>query len=183
MKKIYLLIFIILIVTGCTQKIDNFTDDNLSSEKKELVEYYPDDEMINLFINKFNELYPQEKISSDMLSVYHHHGKDHKNQIQLYLKDLEVTITGTKGINRVELFIDNIGNDSNDVVKELTMKFTRVFDPDLTEQQLSEYWTEHISSKTGTTEYNNIEYYSQKKIYTDKIEIIEITGKLYNDTK
>lgn len=181
MKKIYLLIFIFLVVTGCTPQPDNFIEDNSSVEKNELVEYYKDDEMINLFINKYNELYTDEKISSDMLSVYHHHGKDHKDQVQLYLKDLEVTITGTKGINQVELFIDNIGNDSNDVVKDLTMKFTRVFDPDLTEQQIAEYWTEHMSSETGTTEYNNIEYYSQKKIYTDKIEIIEITGKLYND--
>ncbi len=182
LKKIFLIMFSIVLITGCSFDDETLKpENNQSVEEKQLIEYYKDDEMINLFINVFNELYPDETITSDMLTVYHHHGKDHKDQVQLYMQDLEITITGTKVLNKVEIFIDNIDGETNDIVKDLTMKFTKVFDTTLTEKQLLEYWNTHISSNAGTTEHGDIEYYSQKKLYTDKINIIEISGKLYKD--
>jgi len=150
--------------------VDIYDPTTLRVKEKNEIEYYKDNKGINSFINKFNNMYPDNKITSDMLSVYHHHGSDHKDQVQFYMDGLQITLTGGSSV-----YIDNTKNDNADTIKKLTIMFTKVFDNTLTDEQVEEYWNKHVNGSSSIETYGNIEFWSQHS--NGKVSYMKITKK------
>lgn len=188
MKKIYLLVSLIIIVlflSGCTNQnqfsnnYDKSTINDVSNndeKEQEDIEYYKDNEMINKFINIFNRLYTDNLITSDMIKIYHHHGSDHKNQVQFYIKDKQITLTNEYS-NKISVYIDNLKSNEDDIIKDLTIMFTKVLDNSLTTEEIETYWNTQKASGS-INDYNDIEYQTSQNLSTGKIEYIKISGKL-----
>ena len=49
--------------------------------KEEVPVIYEDNELINLYLNRYNEANPEAPIERENFEIYHHHGSDHKDQI------------------------------------------------------------------------------------------------------
>lgn len=182
-NKTLLVLFIIILITGCSLNSNNNVnenDNNLNgeTEKIEMIEYYKDNEMINKYLNSFNKLYPTHKITNDMLSVYHHHGSDHKDQVQFYMEDKQITLTGGTYTNTISIYIDNLKSDNDDIIKELTIMFTKAINNNLSENQIAKYWDLQKESDTNINTYGNIEYWSNKYISKDIFEYIKISGEI-----
>ncbi len=180
---LFIIIIIVFVIAGCTNKNQIFNDDkgiidnsNINEEKQSDIEYYKDNEMINKFINTFNQLYIDNQISSDMINVYHHHGRNHTNQVQFYVKDKQITLTNEYS-NKMSVYIDNLKSDEDDVIKNLTIMFTRFFDDSLTNEEIEIYWNTQKESG-GINNYNDIEYQTSQNLSTNNVEYIKITGKL-----
>lgn len=174
----------VLFLSGCTNENLISSNDNKSTinntssneENQKDIEYYKDNEMINKFINIFNRLYNENSITSDMISVYHHHGSDHKNQVQFYLKDKQITLTN-ENTNTMSVYIDNLKGADDDVIKDLTIMFTKVFDTTLTTEEIESYWSKQKESGS-INNYNDIEYQTSQNLSTGKLEYIKITSKI-----
>ena len=182
MKKLIIFFVSIIFITGCS--VDNTLKEandnetvNIEEKKEELVEYYKDNEMINKYLNIFNELYKDNQITSDMLSVYHHHGSDHKDQVQFYLKDKKITLTGGTIFNTISIHIDNDSTDDN-VLKELTIMFTKALDSSLSENQITEYWDLQKQANGSINDYGNIEFWTEKNHTTNVFLYIKISGEI-----
>ena len=178
-----LLIISIFFITGCTNDNQNFNEGKDTTintndivDETEDIEYYNGNEMINKFINVFNRLFTDNMITSDMISVYHHHGSDHKDQVQFYIMEKQITLTNEYS-DKMSVYIDNIKSKDDDVVKKLTLMFTKVFDNTLSEEDFEIYWNKQKES-SGIKEYDNIEYQSSQTLSTGVIEYIKITGNL-----
>lgn len=174
MKKILVILFMIFTITGCRLSV-NINNGDVDID--ETIVYYEDDRMINWFITQFNSLYPNDEITSDMLSVYHHHGTKHKNQVQLYKRGKQITLTGNDLSNSVSVFIDNLSSDNDDTIRELVIQFTKVFDNNLTDEQIEEYWHKQKESNSSINEFNGIKYQSSKNYANNTINYIKISGK------
>lgn len=111
-----------------------------------------------------------------MINIYHHHGSDHKDQVQFYLKDKQITLTNEYS-NKISVFIDNPKSTDDDVIKDLTIMFTKVFDSSLTTEKIESYWNEQKESG-NIKDYDGIEYQTSQDLNTGKVEYIKITGKL-----
>ena len=144
--------------------------------KQELIEIYKDDKLINEFLNKYNELYTDEPITSDMLSVYHHHGSDHKDQVQLTMNDLLITLTGGEYTKKLSVYIENKGNDDT-TLKDLAKKFVKVFNKEITDSQIDEHLHNQGTGSDIQT-YEDIEYWTNKGLNNNTIEYIKLTGKI-----
>lgn len=59
---------------------------------------YPDDKPINIWLIKYNSLYPESPITEDDYSVYYHHGSYHKNQIKFTTDGFPIVLTSGKAI-------------------------------------------------------------------------------------
>jgi len=150
---------------------ENVTDKNEISE----IIYYEYDETINKYVTLYNNMYPDNKITSDMLSIYHHHGSDHKEQAKLILEDLFITISSGWG-EQISIYIEN-SKDDNVIIKNLIKKFVKVFDNSITDEKIDQY----IDSQGGSSSidtYDGIEYLTNKNLDGTRIEYIKITGKL-----
>ena len=176
------LIFIVLVFafSGKDSKNDNENTTNIMNEETEkrtedLVEYYKDDAIINLFINKYNQIY-DEKITSEMLTVYHHNGTDHKNQVKVNIDNLEVILTGNT--TKISAYIEN-NEDSNsdESLRKLTKKIVKVYNQEIADVQIEEYLNNQKSSSDIQT-HDDIEYWTNKTIDGDIIKNIKITGNL-----
>lgn len=176
------LIFIVLVFafSGKDSKNDNENTTNImngETEKRteDLVEYYKDDAMINLFINKYNQIY-DEKITSEMLTVYHHNGTDHKNQVKVNIDNLEVILTGNT--TKISAYIENSeDSNSDESLRKLTKKIVKVYNQEIADVQIEEYLNNQKSSSDIQT-HDDIEYWTNKTIDGDIIKNIKITGNL-----
>ena len=45
---------------------------------------YEKDEQINRYINQYNAVNPENKITKELAKTYFHHGRDHDDQIKIY---------------------------------------------------------------------------------------------------
>ena len=136
---------------------------------------YKDDETINKYIVLFNSINPDNKITTDMLSVYYHHGSEHKDQVTLVLDNLPVIITANYK-DSISVNIDN-SNKDNIVIKSLIEKFVKVFDSSITSEKIDKYLDSKGASSSINT-YENVEYWMNKDANGERIEYIKITGKL-----
>lgn len=191
MKKNLLIIGSIIIVLGLISSFSNFEEDvnnttnmddnhaiiNNSDDIIEVQEekYYEDDETINKFIVLFNSMNPDNKITTDMLSAYYHHGSEHKDQVKLILEKLPIIITANYK-DSISINIDNL-NEDNIVIKTLIKKFVKVFNSSITSENIDQYIDSQGAGSNIDT-YDNIEYWTNKDGNGDRIIYIKITGKL-----
>ena len=182
MNKFYVILLNVLIlfcIVGCSDSNTNsersrVSDENSSLENK-IETIYEDDENINLFANKYNEE-NAPKITSEMLSVYHHHGSDHKDQVKVVIDGFELTITGGIITDKVSVYIENKDNNDNNI-KKLIIKIVKVFNSAVKDEDI----IKNIDSQdvgSNIDVFDDIEYWTNKSVDGSRIEYIKITGKI-----
>ena len=174
-KKNLLIIGCIIVVLGIISSFSSPSEElNNSVTNNQLVvnttetitepqeeKYYEDDETINKYIVVFNNINPNNKITSDMLSGYYHHGSEHKDQVKLVLDGLDVIISANYK-DSISINIDNPNKD-NDAIKALILKVVKVFNPSTTAEQINQY----VDSQGATSDintYENVEYWTNKSV-------------------
>ena len=188
-KKNLLIIGCIIVVLGIISSFSSPSEEfNNSVTNNQLVvnttetitepqeeKYYEDDETINRYIVLFNNINPNNKITSDMLSVYYHHGSEHKDQVKLVLDGLDVIISANYK-DSISINIDNPNKD-NDAIKALILQVVKVFNPYTTAEHINQYVdSQGVTSDINT--YENVEYWTSKGVDGKRIAYIKITGKL-----
>lgn len=165
MKKTLLLILCVTIIfgiTGCnnSSESDRNSISNIQSENK-VKTIYTDDEGINLFINKYNELYEPD-ITSDMLSKTHIAGNDRNNVVTVANDKLEINIYDNYELNDEYNMSVYVGYKTDvdatiDDYKVEFIKFIKLFDETLSDEDITNYWNDMISSYHSSYDINDID--------------------------
>ena len=155
---------------------DNILSETNSFENEQQSEattiLYADDSNINKWLNRYNSLYPDSKLTSEDFTVYHHHGSDHKNQIKLTIDDFPMVLTSGKAI----ITCYQNGKTTEDCQK-LFCKIVPIYCPDLSEEEVMERWNEVMDDITNTVTFDD-KLDVSFQIYSDTIEMMEIDGDL-----
>ena len=151
-KIIILLLCLVLVSCGTTNKSKSTTKDILENSffgvKKKVKEklIYKKDTSINSFLNKYNEINDPD-ITSDMVSMRTLRGHDRPDIVGISNDKLEIWIYG-KGMNGDEMAVYVQGysrnNVTNDDLKEQFIKYSKVFDDSLTDEEINEYWNDML---------------------------------------
>lgn len=117
---------------------------------------YPDNETINVFLNKFNVI-NDPNISSDMISKRHIKGSDRDDVVNVSNDKLEISIHGggplfkNMFISKTAVFVGytNTG-ETNEDFKNQFIKYIKVFDDTLTDKDILELWDRMISENSDS---------------------------------
>ena len=162
MKKIIILLLsLVLISCGTTNKSKSITKDtsgNSSSGvkvKDKLI--YKKDKSVNSFLNKYNEINNPD-ITSDMVSMKKLKGKDKPGIVDISNDKLEIQIQGKKMFgSKMAVIVQNYSdNVTNDDFKDQFVKYSKVFDDSLTDEEIDEYWNNMLSGKNRGKKLKNI---------------------------
>lgn len=169
MKK-YIILFIALLMlvftVGCSN-INKPIADNIdlndkvtqqeettttpTAEPEEIIYEY--NETIQQYLTKHNKIYSDSKITPNMVSKDYHHGREHDDQVNISTwSGVTISHTYVNGAeNGIQVFIDNPGNRStNDELKEIFVHYIRVYDGEITQEKIDEYW-----NQISASEYTN----------------------------
>ena len=181
-KIIILLLCLVLVSCGTTNKSKSTTKDtseNSSSRvkvKDKLI--YKKDKSINSFLNKYNEINDPD-ITSDMVSMRTIRGTDRPDVGDISNDKLEICIYG-KGIvgNEMAVYVQGYSNNNvtNDDLKEEFIKYSKVFDDNLTDEEIDKYWNNMLSGEYSENKLKNIEV--SKSIFYGKVEYFKIEGDI-----
>jgi len=181
-KIIILLLCLVLVSCGTTNKSKSTTKDtseNSSSRvkvKDKLI--YKKDKSINSFLNKYNEINDPD-ITSDMVSMRTIRGTDRPDVGDISNDKLEICIYG-KGIvgNEMAVYVQGYSNNNvtNDDLKEEFIKYSKVFDDNLTDEEIDKYWNNMLSGEYSENKLKNIEV--SKSISYGKVEYFKIEGDI-----
>lgn len=199
MRKIVLTIllcsFALISVAGCTDNVNldpnEIVNQNTQETKttqepepiqevKSIETIYADDEGINLFINRFNEI-NEGKITADMLHKAHIGGRDRDDVVSVSNDKFEINIYknfGSNGKYNMSVYvgyypkIDAIPDD----YKEQFVKYIKVFDNTLTDEEINNHWDTLLSGYHSSYEINDIDVLVSSNIGT--IEYFKFTKTL-----
>lgn len=145
--------------------IESSVESNMSegTEENLLPVIYADNENINIWLNRFNSLYPDEALTADDFSVYYHHGSNHKDQITFYLNDFYIVLTDGKAVITCYDFSRNI-QKTEEECKEFFCKLAPIYCPNLSSSEIEERWN---------TDSRFIEYDDGLKLDVDVSTIFE----------
>lgn len=189
MKKsiinIILCMIIMLSVAGCANINNSINDTNNNQkanaeEKENIVEYYKYDESINLFINKYNnENTPS--ITSDMITKKHIGGRDRDNIATIFNEKLEIILYGSNKSNELYSMSVYIGykpnvDSTNDDFKEQFIKYIKVLDDSLTDDDINNYWSDMIAEYRSGYKINKIDI--TPNVINGKLEYFKMTAKI-----
>ena len=174
-KKILIIIGIVVIIFLCffyyigtnddtdIQTTNNEVENNVNFiEEIEYVEViYEYDNGINLFINKYNEA-NENKITSDMLIKKHIGGKDRDNVVTVANDKLEIVIYNnyeSSGKYNISVYIGYKAEikATLDDYKEQFIKYIKLFDETLSDNDINNYWNDMISDYHSSYEINDID--------------------------
>ena len=187
MKKIFIVLISVIMLVACSgtkkeeQPLKEETPDSTPTptaiiEEKELVEIYKDNEIINEFLNKFNEANSDYQITSDMLTKYYHHGSEHDDQIKFTLDDVPILITSS-GFG-IEIIIDNPTYENEDELKRISYLFIKAYNQEINNDTFEVDWSKFKNSLTLDYEKDGIEYHAaQKNIDTKVVLLLKLTLK------
>lgn len=174
----------LVVFSGCSVIVDEDTSDNidslntsneLSTENVDSTEiYYEFNENINKFINVYNNLSSDDKITKDVIEKYYHHGSEHDNQVKIYKDGFEIVISD---ISKLEIVIDGDKKSSNDY-KEMFINYAKCYNENITDDTLSDYWNQILEDTINDVKFDDFE--CRLSMYDDKIEYMQLTGKLNN---
>lgn len=136
--------------------------------KEEVPVIYEDNELINLYLNRYNEANPEAPIERENFEIYHHHGSDHKDQI---LFNNGVVISAQTG-SKVKIDIE--GGDTQEAYKQAFIQYARGYNTELRPEVLEEYWEQSMSNLNLDTQFDDFVVYIHS--YNDSIELLEISG-------
>ena len=185
MKKIIILFLCLgLVSCGTTNKskstTKNTSENSSSGVKKKSKEklIYKKDKSINSFLNKYNEINDPD-ITSDMVSMRRIRGTDRPDVVDLSNDKLEICIYG-KGMvgNEMAVYVQGYSrnNATNDDLKEQFIKYSKVFDDSLTDEEIDEYWNNMLSGEYSENKLKNIEVI--KSIIYERVEYFKIEGDI-----
>ena len=143
---------------------------------EQLETYYDRDEAINLFLNRFNAVNPDQLIDSDLFEVYYHHGSEHDDQIIFTRDDFEVVITGNSWGPSIKLVIDGSREKTAEDYKLIFMQYARAYNAELTDEKLAEYWQTVLDDLINSVEFD--EFDCALQVFNDEIEYMTIEGKI-----
>lgn len=151
--------------------------------QEELQIYYEDDEIINLYVNRFNECNPDYLITVDDLQKYYHHGAEHDDQVIFYRDGFEIIITdpyGSYNTNKtIEVYIGYTSTavHTNDEYGAMFVKFAKAYNPILTEEELQSYWQKIIDDPVSVTDLDIFECTKSPSV-DETISYFTINGEL-----
>ena len=185
MKRIIILLLCLVLVScGTTNKskstTKNTSENSSSGVKKKSKEklIYKKDKSINSFLNKYNEINDPD-ITRDMVSMRRIRGTDRPDVGDISNDKLEICIYG-KGIvgNEMAVYVEGYSrnNATNNDLKEQFIKYSKVFDDSLTDEEIDEYWNNMLSGEYSENKLKNIEV--SKSIFYGKVEYFKIEGDI-----
>ena len=124
--------------------------------KEEIPVIYEENELINLYLNRYNEVNTEAPIEGGDFEIYHHHGSDHKDQILIV----------EEGFNSIVITSH----------KAAFLRYARGYNTELSVEVLEDYWEQSISSLNTYTQFEDFEVYIRS--YNDSIELLEISGEV-----
>ena len=189
MKKsiinIILCMIIMLSVAGCANINNSINDTNNNQkanaeEKENIVEYYKYDESINLFINKYNNK-NTPSITSDMITKKHIGGRGRDNIATIFNEKLEIILYGSNKSNELYSMSVYIGykpniDSTNDDFKEQFIKYIKVLDDSLTDDDINNYWSDMIAEYRSGYKINKIDI--TPNVINGKLEYFKMTAKI-----
>lgn len=189
MKKsiinIILCMIIMLSVAGCANINNSINDTNNNQktnaeEKENIVEYYKYDESINLFINKYNNK-NTPSITSDMITKKHIGGSDRDNIVTIFNEKLEIILYGSNKSNELYSMSVYMGykpnvDSTNDDFKEQFIKYIKVLDDSLTDDDINNYWSDMIAEYRSGYKINKIDI--TPNVINGKLEYFKMTAKI-----
>lgn len=135
----------------------NESEEVVNPGKDEEVEIiYPDNKVVNLFLVKFNQLYPDEALHEGDFFKYSHHGKTEDERIIFYEEKHEILVSGPGGLfakdddYTVKVMIEyrpKVDSTEEDF-KAAFFKYARVFNQELSDETLEEYWKKYMKQTT-----------------------------------
>jgi hypothetical protein len=125
-------------------------------------------------LNKYNEINDPD-ITSDMVSMRTLRGHDRPDVVDISNDKLEICIYG-KGMvgNEMAVYVQGYSrnNATNDDLKEQFIKYSKVFDDSLTDEEINEYWNNMLSGEYSENKLKNIEVI--KSIFYGRMEYFKI---------
>lgn len=183
-KIIILLLCLVLVSCGTTNKskstTKNTSENSSSGVKKKSKEklIYKKDKSINSFLNKYNEINDPD-ITRDMVNMRTLRGKDRPDIVGISNDKLEIWIYG-KGMfgNKMDVFVGGYSQNpsTNEEFREQFIKYSKVFDDSLTDEEIDEYWNNMLSGEYSENKLKNIEV--SKSIFYGKVEYFKIEGDI-----
>lgn len=183
MKKIILLLISITVLfslTGCSDiSTDKTTETNDNKDKVNVETIYADNEAINLFVNKYNSIY-NPKITSEMLSKKHIGGRDRDDVVVIANDKLEIIVYdnySSKGKYNMSVYVGYLAKDlTPDDYKEYFVKYIKMFDENLSDDDINNYWNDMISSYHSSYKINDIDILTSTN--DGKIQYFKLTNDI-----
>lgn len=146
-----------ILMTACS------TTENTSQEEvaeETVPPIYEANDNINQFIIAFNERYPDMAVSSDDLTVYHHHGEDHESQVWTNLGNDKVLISAKNLDEGVTVFYETYSE--NNRIQDYADANRRVFDlvmpllnPELDDEAVAQRWQDVLDDIINAPEWDD----------------------------
>ena len=170
-------------IYNVNETVDIYDPKTLRIKKKNTVDYYKDDESINMFINKYNRLFNPD-ITENMISKKHIGGRDRDDIVIIANDKLEINIYGSgnfKSNYEMEVYIGYIPKvqASNDEYKEQFIKYIKTLNESLTTDEINQAWYKIITENKYKYKIKNIIIYSETK---DSNKYFKIISKKDNNT-
>lgn len=184
MKKIIILLLCLVLVScGTTNKskstTKNTSENSSSGVKKKSKEklIYKKDKSINSFLNKYNEINDPD-ITRDMVNMRTLRGKDRPDIVGISNDKLEIYIYGKSMFgNKMDVFVQNYSdNVTNDDFKDQFVKYSKVFDDSLTDEEIDEYWNNMLSGKNRGKKLKNIKV--SRIIFYGRVKYLNLEGNI-----
>ena len=189
MKRAAVLVLVLVLCLGACGKSESTVENTVEPDttveesrevsveteeiREEIPVIYEDNELINLYLNRYNEANTEAPIESGDFEVYHHHGSDHKDQILIVEEGFNsIVITSQLG----KLKIDIEGSNTEDAYKAAFLRYARGYNKELSVEVLEDYWGQSMSSLNTYTQFDDFEVYIRS--YNDSIELLEISGEV-----
>lgn len=134
---------------------------------------YEGDELINLYLNKYNEVNTDNPIEGGDFEVYHHHGSDHKDQI-LIVEEGFSSIVITSQLGKIKIDVE--GSNTEEAYKAAFLQYARGYNAELSVEVLEDCWEQSMSNLNTYTQFEDFEVYIRS--YNDTIELLEISGEI-----
>lgn len=134
---------------------------------------YEGDELINLYLNRYNEVNTDNPIEGGDFEVYHHHGSDHKDQI-LIVEEGFSSIVITSQLGKIKIDVE--GSNTEEAYKEAFLQYARGYNVELSVEVLEDCWEQSMSNLNTYTQFEDFEVYIRS--YNDAIEFLEISGEV-----
>lgn len=134
-------------------------------EPESLPQIYEGNELINLYLNRYNEANPEDVISSSDFEVYYHHGSEHKDQIAF--TQSEVIISAKVG-GKIQVVAEGLADTEE--YKEAFIRFARGY---RAVGDLEAYWVRLLENKRADIDGLAV---SLQYDYDGSIRMLELVG-------
>lgn len=134
---------------------------------------YEGNELINLYLNRYNEANTDAPIESRDFEIYHHHGSDHKDQILIVEEGFSSAVVSSQ-LGKIKIDIE--GSNTEDAYRAAFLRYARGYNTELSVEVLEDCWEQSMSNLNTYTQFAEFEVYIRS--YNDAIELLEISGEI-----